>query len=562
MSLQTLKLSQIKTSDANPRKGFNDKSLLELAQSIKNDGLLQNLVVCQPKGKKKTYSIICGERRFRALCLLKEQGELTNDFEIPVEVRGSLSEDEILRLATVENLQREDMHPMDEAVAIASLVHAGEGVDDISAKTGLSAGLIKRRMILIELCDQAQEATRAGDITLSQAEALSLGTHSQQQEILEDGISYMDADDIRSNIFDESVNVSYAIFPRERYTGTYTTDLFGADADTYFDDREQFMALQKEAITEKIHEYAKGGFAPVEVIEEYYWDRYKYRDVEEGEKGGVVIHVHPSGSIEFHEGLINRQLDKKVTDDITVGQEKKKKPFYSRPVMEQMAMYKSIAVQQALLSNPRKAKEMAVIQLLECGEFRMNLSIQNHKCVEYFDNQDIESTSMDAVRNVAKDVLAILGQEDFSAFGWRCDAGNVYLHLKTLSDVELDKVHLFFTTMSFGQANTDTLDCQENSLFNILAQDLEIDMNALWYPNAAFLSKRNKDQLADIVEATQSSSLFGSVQNWKKGDLVKKLSEHLKRIYERGAQTPEEETAENWLPEAMLFPAVDPDNNV
>ncbi len=177
MSLQTLKLSQIKTSDANPRKGFNDKSLLELAQSIKNDGLLQNLVVCQPKGKKKTYSIICGERRFRALCLLKEQGELTNDFEIPVEVRGSLSEDEILRLATVENLQREDMHPMDEAVAIASLVHAGDGVDDISAKTGLSAGLIKRRMILIELCDQAQEATRAGDITLSQAEALSLGTH-------------------------------------------------------------------------------------------------------------------------------------------------------------------------------------------------------------------------------------------------------------------------------------------------------------------------------------------------------------------------------------------------
>ncbi len=75
MAFQTLRLKQIKASDANPRSIFNDESIAELAQSIKADGLLQNLVVLKPKGKKKTYQIISGERRYRALSLLQEQGD-------------------------------------------------------------------------------------------------------------------------------------------------------------------------------------------------------------------------------------------------------------------------------------------------------------------------------------------------------------------------------------------------------------------------------------------------------------------------------------------------------
>lgn len=150
-----------------------------------------------------------------------------------------------------------------------------------------------------------------------------------------------------------------------------------------------------------------------------------------------------------------------------------------------------------------------------------------------------------------------MGADDFSEFGWRTDEAKLYMHLTTLSDEDLDNVHLFLTTLCFGQRSVDRLDTDENSLFNMVARDLDIDMNALWHADEAFLSKRNKTQLSDIVDATQSKAILGSLDNWKKGDLVKKLAMHFKRIFETGAQNIEEETARVWLPEAMNFPALD-----
>ena len=79
MTLQTLPLSKIQPSTGNPRKNFDDATIAGLALSIKTDGLLQNLIVGKPKGRKKMHPIICGERRFRALSLLQEQGDLPEE---------------------------------------------------------------------------------------------------------------------------------------------------------------------------------------------------------------------------------------------------------------------------------------------------------------------------------------------------------------------------------------------------------------------------------------------------------------------------------------------------
>ncbi len=555
MAFQTLRLKQIKTSDANPRSIFNDESIAELAQSIKQDGLLQNLVVLKPKGKKKTYQIISGERRYRALSLLQEQGDLAQDYEVPVDVRSDLKPDEILRLATVENLQREDMHPMDEAIAIALLVQNGSGVNDISALTGLSPALIKRRMILTDLCNDAQNALHKDEITISQGEALTLGTHEQQKALLADDMGNWDAETIKSHLTDEKVSVSCAIFPMEEYKGTLTHDLFATEDSTFFDDREQFMELQEKAVIALQAEKEAEGFDPVEIKTDYYVSLYQYRDAEEGEKGGVVIHYHPNGSVEIHEGLINRKLDKKVTDDIAGGQEKAKKPFYSKPVMEYIAMHKSMAVQASLLSNPRKAKEVAVIQMLRVRGSRV--SLEEHRCIDYFgENQNLPS-SLTIVQEQEQKVLDLLNEENFN-FYWK-DEIEVYETVKLLSDEELDMIHLFMTTICFGQYETHKLDTRENSLFNLVAKDLDVDMSKAWHPDEEFLKKRNKEQLAEIVETTQSTALFGSVANWKKGDLVQKLAEHFKRLFDNGTQTPEEDTARNWLPQAMSFPAIDLD---
>jgi ParB/RepB/Spo0J family partition protein len=81
MTIQYIPLSALQADTGNVRKTFNPASLEELAQSILTDGLLHNLVVAKPKGRKKRYPIIAGERRYRALKLLEERGDLQEAFE-------------------------------------------------------------------------------------------------------------------------------------------------------------------------------------------------------------------------------------------------------------------------------------------------------------------------------------------------------------------------------------------------------------------------------------------------------------------------------------------------
>jgi len=111
------------TGPGNPRKAMDRNGLEGLAASIRNDGLLQNLVVKPVKGKDEHYRIVRGERRYRALKLLQERGEVNGDYAVPVEIRDSLSKDEPLLIATVENLQRQNLTPFEEAAALTKLIH-------------------------------------------------------------------------------------------------------------------------------------------------------------------------------------------------------------------------------------------------------------------------------------------------------------------------------------------------------------------------------------------------------------------------------------------------------
>src|ERR1035437_4406624 len=100
MTIQSITISQLKASAENPRKSFDQASIEGLAQSIKTDGLLQNLVVAKHKGKQK-FIIISDERRFRALQYFPATGAIAQDFPVSVEVKEGLTEQETLRIATV-----------------------------------------------------------------------------------------------------------------------------------------------------------------------------------------------------------------------------------------------------------------------------------------------------------------------------------------------------------------------------------------------------------------------------------------------------------------------------
>jgi ParB/RepB/Spo0J family partition protein len=294
MTIQSIPLSSILPPDGNPRTAIDQAGIESLAASIQADGLLQNLVVAPLKSRKPRYRLISGERRYRALKLLEERGALPNDHAVPVDIRTGLSADDSLRLATVENLQREDLTPLEEAAAFARLIQDGVPLEDLAARTGLSASTIKRRLALAGLCDETKTALESGALTLAQAEALTLGTHEAQCDIVQrlaDGHHY-DADDIRDILLKRRPSVALARFPLEQYQGTLTTDLFGEDATTYFDDVEQFFTLQRQAVADMAEAYAAKA-EWVEVTEHYHIPRWHYRQAEDGETSGVILNLAP-----------------------------------------------------------------------------------------------------------------------------------------------------------------------------------------------------------------------------------------------------------------------------
>jgi ParB family chromosome partitioning protein len=567
MTIQSLPLSSILPPEGNPRTAIDPAGIESLAASIQADGLLQNLVVVPLKGRKPRYRLISGERRYQALKLLEERGALPKDYAVPVDIRSGLSADDRLRLATVENVQRENLTPLEEASAFTRLMQEGLPLEELTAQIGLSSSTIKRRLALANLCDKAKEALAHGELTLAQAESLTLGSHEAQRDIVQrlaDGHHY-DADDIRDMLLDQRPSVALARFPLEQYQGTYTTDLFGEDDTTYFDDVEQFFALQRQAVAALAEAYVEKA-EWVEVTEHYSIPRWHYRAAEDGATGGVVINLAPSGEVEVLEGLDRHAVTASaasVTADTPLAP--KPKPAYSEALCRSMAHHKSMAVQHLLLANPRKAREVAVLLLLGASDYMPRVSVSRHDCLNAFAQAGTPPVSYQGVEQEAKRLAAALDLVDGEeSVGWqrlRCprgDATTLYETLKTLSDEDLDRLHLLLTVLAFGQGDCSRLDTGD-TLFNHVARDLGADMRAYWRPDAEFLSRRTRTQLEQIVHESGLDARLGhQAGTTKKAELVRKMVHHFTRVHDLSNPADNDLQARDWLPDAMRFPAVDP----
>jgi ParB family chromosome partitioning protein len=142
-------LKEIHPDPNQPRKFYDESAMQELIQSVKEKGILQPILV-RPNGNG--FVLVCGERRYRA----SVAAGLT---EIPTVIRH-LSDDEALELQIIENLQRKDVHPMEEAVAFKSLLDNKQKVhtlEEIAARVGKSEFYVRQRMKLNALTKDWQE---------------------------------------------------------------------------------------------------------------------------------------------------------------------------------------------------------------------------------------------------------------------------------------------------------------------------------------------------------------------------------------------------------------------
>lgn len=158
-----LNLSEIEPNRAQPRKDFDETALSELAESIKQHGLIQPIVV-KPNTNGR-YSIIAGERRWRA-------SRLAGLSEVPVIIKEA-DEQTLMEIALIENLQREDLNAVEEALGYRSLIDAyGLTQEEVANKMGKSRSSVTNALRLLALNDSELEALRRGSISAGHARAL------------------------------------------------------------------------------------------------------------------------------------------------------------------------------------------------------------------------------------------------------------------------------------------------------------------------------------------------------------------------------------------------------
>ncbi len=167
--VQTLPIEQLAPNAEQPRKHFDPTKLDELAASIKAQGILQPIVVtphAQPGHKgPRTYLIIAGERRWRA-------SQKAGLHEVPVVIR-EIEEEDRLELALVENIQRADLNPIEEALAYAELIRLREYTqEELAVRVGKDRSTIANAIRLLRLPSKVQQLVQAGRLSMGHARAL------------------------------------------------------------------------------------------------------------------------------------------------------------------------------------------------------------------------------------------------------------------------------------------------------------------------------------------------------------------------------------------------------
>lgn len=161
--IQELPLSELRVNPYQPRKTFNEESLNELAESIKEHGVFQPIIV---KKSIKGYEIVAGERRFRA-------SKLAGKETIPAIVRN-FTDEEMMEIALLENIQREDLNPVDTAISISNILQVKDMTqEEFSKKFGKSRSYITNLLGLLNLPKSVQELVKNGKLSMSHARCLS-----------------------------------------------------------------------------------------------------------------------------------------------------------------------------------------------------------------------------------------------------------------------------------------------------------------------------------------------------------------------------------------------------
>jgi len=190
-----VKISKVEPNREQPRKNFDEDALEELAESIKQFGVIQPILV---QDRKDHFEIIAGERRWRA-------AKLAGLKEIPVIIKN-YTEQEIVEISLIENIQRQDLNPIEEAQAFRRLLtEFNLKQDEVAERVSKSRTAVTNSMRLLKLCDEVQQMVIDDMISTGHARAiLSIENQEEQyvlaQKIFDEKLSVREVEKIVKNL--------------------------------------------------------------------------------------------------------------------------------------------------------------------------------------------------------------------------------------------------------------------------------------------------------------------------------------------------------------------------
>lgn len=197
-----VKLTQVEPNNGQPRRNFNEDSLQELADSIKQHGIIEPLIV-QKKGN--VYKIIAGERRWRA-------ARIAGLKEIPV-ILKEYTDQEVFEIALIENIQREDLNPIEEALAYKKLIDEfGLKQDDVANRVGKSRVAVTNSMRLLKLDERVQQMLVDDMLSGGHARALLSIIDVEQQyqtamKVFDEKLSVRDTERLVKKLLEEKPEI-------------------------------------------------------------------------------------------------------------------------------------------------------------------------------------------------------------------------------------------------------------------------------------------------------------------------------------------------------------------
>lgn len=515
---QTVPFARLSIEEGhNPRRVFAEEGLLDLARTIKAGGLYQPLTVRPREDRPGHYWVIAGERRYRALKLLIDQGQFGVSYSVPIYVRSDLQErPRRLVAALVENLQKESLAPLEEAEAFAELRNEhGIPTSQIAEELGKSIRHVQDRIRLLQLSDPVRQALRDEEIPVTVVRHLATAPPELQLQALnryrEAPPAHRTEEAVLRFLRSQAVPFTKALFDPQSYidsgapvyTSSSSVDRNPGAHNSYFADQETFLELQRRALAEQ-RERLQAQYAWVEEIDAPTLPQ-TFEATGSG-PGAVILRPQSLFDVEVYTGVERRSPGPAPTPPPAARARPRPAPepledFIKPPTkgrLRRAAQLRNRALQDAVAADPDAALRLALTAVLTGGpSVGLRLAPPPREQAP-----SIPAHIERALRALAQE-LSIEGPEQLlHADELDLDEESVYRALRTLPS---GKIQVLFAALVastagvwFNDGSADVTPYSPPLLYEV-AQDLRVSV-VDWEPDADYLDHYTAEELRILAE--------------------------------------------------------------